>query len=343
MKPLEFAIIGTGFWSRFQLAGWRELDGARCVAVCNRTRSKAEALAREFGVPAVYDDPNELFDRERLDFVDVITDVDTHPRHVHLAIDRGVPVICQKPMAASFAAAAGMVAAAERRGVPFLVHENWRWQPPIRALKRLMESEPIGEPFRARLTFTSAFPVFDNQPFLKDLEQFILTDVGSHILDAVRFLFGEVETICCRTARTRGDIRGENVATALLGMRSGMSVVCELAYAGRTRHECFPQTRILVEGAAGSLELERDHWIHVTLPDRQWSERFPCTAYPWADPAYDVVHSSIVGCNRNLLAALRGDAPAETTGSDNLETMRLVFGCYESAAAAVVKRPLEIC
>jgi predicted dehydrogenase len=85
MKNLRFAIFGTGFWARYQLAAWRELKGAECVALYNRTRSKAEVLAHDFGVPAVYDDPEELLQREQLDFIDIITDVDTHPRFVQLA------------------------------------------------------------------------------------------------------------------------------------------------------------------------------------------------------------------------------------------------------------------
>ena len=52
MKELRFAIFGAGFWTRYQLSGWRELKGARCVAIYNRTRAKAEAIAREFNIPA---------------------------------------------------------------------------------------------------------------------------------------------------------------------------------------------------------------------------------------------------------------------------------------------------
>ncbi len=148
MAKLRFAILGTGFWSRFQLSGWRELDGVECVAVYNRTRSKAEALAREFAIPAVYDDAGELMDQEQLDFVDIITDVDTHSRFVHLAAEYDLPVICQKPMAPSFDEAAQMVEITRQAKVPYFIHENWRWQPPIRALKRLMHEEKIGEVFR---------------------------------------------------------------------------------------------------------------------------------------------------------------------------------------------------
>jgi predicted dehydrogenase len=48
------------------------------------------------------------------------------------------------------------------------------------------------------------------------------------------------------------------------------------------------------------------------------------------------VHASIVACNANLLAALRGEAAGETTGEDNLKTVDLVFESYESARAGQV-------
>ncbi len=99
MSALRYALLGTGFWSRYQLAAWQELEGARCVALFNRTRSKAEAIAAEFGIPAVYDDAESLVTSESLDFIDIVTDVATHPRFVALAAKHRIPVICQKPLA----------------------------------------------------------------------------------------------------------------------------------------------------------------------------------------------------------------------------------------------------
>ena len=82
MKELRFAIVGTGFWSRYQLAAWREVVGAKCVAVCNRTRAKAELIAAEFAVPAVFEDVEKMLREVRPDFLDVITDVGTHEQFV---------------------------------------------------------------------------------------------------------------------------------------------------------------------------------------------------------------------------------------------------------------------
>ena len=116
MKELRFAILGTGFWARYQLAGWREIQGARCVALYNRTPEKAYALAREFGISAVYDSAEKLLEAEKPDFLDVITDASTHSRFVNLAAAKKIPVICQKPMAPSITEAEQMVKAIRDNG-----------------------------------------------------------------------------------------------------------------------------------------------------------------------------------------------------------------------------------
>lgn len=346
---MRIAVIGSGIWARYQVAGWQVLPGVQVAALYNRTRPKADALAKEFKIPAVYNDAEEMIRRERPDAVDIITDVDTHPRFVQLAADLKVPVICQKPMAPSLADAERMVATCKAAGVPFYVHENWRWQFPIRQLRRILDEGTIGTPFRARLDMVSGFPVFINQPFFKTLEQFILTDMGSHVLDVARYLFGEARSVYCQTRRVHHDIRGEDVATVMMDMSpvtaagvsprvaanaQGVTVLCQLAYAENyLEKDYFPQTFAFVEGSEGSVELAPDYFIRVTTEHGTQSRRYAPPRYSWADPAYDVVQSSIVPCNQDLLAGLRGEKTPETTGEDNLKTVRLVFAAYESAAS----------
>jgi len=334
MKKLRFAIFGAGFWAQYQLPAWLELPGVECAAIYNRSLAKAEKLAERFGVTAVYDDPEKLLATEAVDFIDIITDVDTHSRFVHLAAKHKVPVICQKPMAPSLDDAEKTVAACRRARVPLFIHENWRWQTPIRELKKVLDGGDIGKPFRARIDMISGFPVFRNQPFLRELKQFIIADLGSHILDVARFLFGEAETLYCQTDRIHKDIKGEDVATIMLRMGRQTTVVCNMAYAENfLEHDRFPETYLFVEGDKGSIEVGPDHWIRVTTESGTHAQRYPSPRYEWANPAYDVVHASIVPCNANILAALQGKGRAETIGEDNLRTVRLVFASYDSASA----------
>jgi len=344
MKSLRFAVFGAGFWVRYQLAAWREVGGAECVAIYNRTRAKAEALARDFGIPAVYDDPEELLQEAKPDFVDNITEVGGHKALSLLCARHRIPCICQKPMAASLKDAREMVDSFRKAKTRFFVHENWRWQSPMMALRKALGSGIIGTPFRARLTMVSGFDCWANQPALARLDQFILTDLGTHILDVARALFGEAHSLYCLTQRTLAPkVKGENVATLLLSMGAARtSVVVDMAYAKTplepSVRECFPQTLAFIEGPKGSIELCADYLIRLTTSRGTQVTRHAPTRYAWANPAYDIAHASIVPCNANLLAALQGHGKGETTGEDNLKTLELVFGAYESARKnAVVK------
>ncbi|MBA7689279.1 D-apiose dehydrogenase [subsurface metagenome] len=315
------------------MAAWQELEGVECLALFNRTRAKGEGFAKEFGIPKVYDDAEELLRNERVDFVDLCTNPFTLPGFVKMAAAHTVPVISQKPMAPSVAIGEELVETCAQAGIPYYIHENWRWQPQLRQFRSVLDSGDIGTPFRARITMVSGHPVFINEPTLKDLEEFILTDMGTHILDIVRFYFGEPQALYCQSHRVQSDIKGEDVSTVMLLANGGQTTVtCEMGYPGtHYEHDIFPQTLVFVEGDRGTAEVSRDYWIRVTTKEGTRSRQYAPIRYKWAAPDHLEVHASIVLCNASLLRALRGEGEAETTGEDNLKTLRLVHACYESA------------
>jgi D-apiose dehydrogenase len=335
-KPLKFAVIGCGFWAQYQIAAWKELVEAELVAVCDREEDKARATAEKFNAPRYYTSAEALFKQETLDFADIITNVETHATFVKMAADHRIPVICQKPLGPDLVTAQKMVETCLQAGVPLFVHENFRWQAPIRQLKAILASGEIGEVFKGRVTFCSAFPVFDNQPFLAELDRFILTDIGSHILDIVRFLFGEVDNLRCLTQRVNPKIRGEDVANVLMQMKGGAHCYAEMSYASLLEKEAFPQTFVLVEGSKGSVHLGHDFKLKVTTPEGTKEMTVPPAMYDWVNPDYALVQSCMVDLNRDFLTALQQGHPAEITGIDNYRTMQLVYACYDSAATGKV-------
>jgi D-apiose dehydrogenase len=224
------------------------------------------------------------------------------------------------------------VAACREADIPFYIHENFRFQTPIRAVKEALESEVIGTPFRARIEMISGFPVFQNQPFLRTLKHLIITDLGSHLLDIARFLFGEASRLYCQIQSVNSNIAGEDVATILLQMENGADVLVRMAYVENyLENDYFPQTTMFIEGSKGSIELAPLYWLRVTTKQGTHSRRFPPPRYPWADPDYDVVHSSIVPTNADILKELKGEGKSEITAEDNIKTVRLVFTSYDSA------------
>lgn len=333
---LKFAIFGCGFWSQFQLGAWQELEGAECVALFNRTKSKAEALAKRFGVPSFYDDAEELLKNEKLDFIDIITDVDTHEKFTLLGAKYGVDVICQKPLAPSYEAAKRMLQATKDAGVRFYVHENYRWQPQFRRVKEILESGIIGNPFRCETAFITAFPVFETQPFLAELEKFALTDQGSHQFDVLRYLFGEAKTIYCEKQTVNPTIKGEDVTTSILKMKNGVVCIQKISFSSPLEQEIFPQTLLIIEGNKGSIRLDTEFEISTTVGTKTTKETVPMRFYPWQTDRLKPEPPSIVDINQNILDDMLGKGKAENTGADNFETVKLVWAAYESANSGKV-------
>lgn len=203
-------------------------------------------------------------------------------------------------------------------------------------MKHSIESGAIGIPFRARIYFNSRFPIFENQPILATLDQFIIADLGVHLLDVCRFLFGEVSSIYCQSQSVNPSIRGEDVATIILEMNSGMSCTLELSYASIVEYECFPQTLAEIEGDRGTLSLRPDFVLSTITKEVVSTETITLPDYSWIHPQYAVVQSAMVAIHEDFLEAIRNKKSAETSGEDNLMTLRLMHAAYESAKTSQV-------
>jgi D-apiose dehydrogenase len=341
MTKLKFAIFGCGFWSQFQIGAWQEIEGAECVALYNRTKSKAEELAKRFNIPRVYDDAEELLKNENLDFIDIITDVDTHEKFTLLGAKYGVDVICQKPLAPSYESAKRMMKATKDACVRFYVHENYRWQPQFRRVKEILDSGVIGTPFRCETAFLTAFPLFETQPFLAELEEFALTDQGSHQFDVLRYLFGEAETIYCEKQTINPTIKGEDVTTSVLKMKNGVVCIQKISFSSPLEKEIFPQTTLLIEGDKGSIRLDGDFEISITYPIGTQKEIVPMRSYSWQTERLKPEPPAIVDINQNILDDMLGNGKAENTSEDNYETVKLVWAAYKSANTGQVVRLSE--
>ena len=97
-------------------------------------------MGDEFGVFRRYEDAEQMFADGGFDFVDIATTVQSHKPLVELAAKHKVPTICQKPFALNLDDAKAMVKAADEAGIPLMVHENFRWQTPLIAVKTALDS-----------------------------------------------------------------------------------------------------------------------------------------------------------------------------------------------------------
>ena len=126
-KQLKGVGIGAGYFSHFQYEAWTRIPEVTIATLHDRDPVKADAVARQYGIARCYTDYREMLEQERPDFVDIITPPPTHTEIVATAARLGVNIICQKPLAPTYAEAAALVQMAEDAGVRLMVHENLLW------------------------------------------------------------------------------------------------------------------------------------------------------------------------------------------------------------------------
>lgn len=329
---LRGALIGCGFFADNHLHAWRAIDSANIVAVCDTDADRLSRAAKLFDIPAAYSDVDALLAAEQLDFVDIATGPTTHRVLVERVAAAGLAVICQKPIAKTMADAEAIVAVCEAAGVPLAIHENFRWQSPIRAVKAVLDSGAIGTPFFGRVSFRSAYDVYSGQPYLATDERFIVEDLGIHILDIARFLFGEVDTLSAETRRVNPNIRAEDVATILMAHEAGITSVVDCSYASAKPEELFPQSLVEVDGRAGTLRLDANYRLTVHQKDGGTEElSVEPVLLPWAERPWHNIQESVLAFQRNAAECFAAGKAPETSGRDNLKTFALVDAVYRSA------------
>ena len=191
------------------------MPDVRIVAACDANLSRASAIA-----PRAYDSAVEMLDNEELDFVDIATRPDSHLDLVRLTLSRGIPTICQKPMADSFDDAAAMAALGDAPGARLMMHENWRWQPWFRAAKVMIDAGTIGKPvayyFRTRQRDGLGPSPYPNQPYFREMPRLLIHETLIHHVDTAKFFFGKIQSVYAHARRHNAVIQGEDRALLTL-------------------------------------------------------------------------------------------------------------------------------
>ena len=335
MPTFKGALIGCGFFAINQMHGWQDLDDVEIVAICDQDPERLQIVGDQFGVSRRYLSAQEMFAAGGFDFVDIATTVGSHRALVEMAAEHGVPAICQKPFAPSLADAKAMVTAADRSGIALMIHENFRWQTPLLAVKAVLDSGVIGQPFWGRVSFRSGFDVFAGQPYLARGKRFIIEDLGIHSLDIARYLFGDVARMTARTRRINPAIAGEDVATMMLDHENGVTSIVDVSYASRLPEEPFPETFVEIDGNKGTLRLGKDYRlvVHGTEGTRELS--VAPALLPWASRPWHNIQESVALIQKHWIEMLQDGQEPDTSGRDNLKTFALVEAAYLSAEKGV--------
>jgi predicted dehydrogenase len=329
---LKAVLVGCGYTSGFQLAAWRDLEDVDVLAVSSHDLADAQARAAEFAVPAAYDNYERMLDEVSPDFVDIATPAESHLELTRAAAERGIHVLCQKPMAETRNEIEAMIDVCERNGVVLTINENARFQPWFRTMQALVSAGRLGVPRLLRFVSRAALARrpggFGEQAFLAGKRRLIVLDLGVHFVDTARFLLGEVDTVVASMQRISPLVEGED--TAFMMMRHGEALcTIDLSWAHkRWARAAKPATwgDVSVEGDEGMATIGLAGTLDV-----------------WTEHGHDAIEHGAHGVQDGYLAmqahfvrCLRDGVEAETSGRSTARTMDVVLGAYESAEQGTV-------
>jgi len=333
VKRLRVCLIGCGAISPFHLAGWKQVEDAELVALCDLDPRKAQVAAAQHGVPAVYTDYMEMVAKERPDAVDVVTPTATHAEIVGRLADCGVHVLCQKPLAEDMAEAVAMVEACERAGVTMMVHQNFRAQPFPVYIKGLIDDGVLGRVhycrFFHRLPYCVPGPdgrvrMLDREPYLARYEPLVLLHMVIHHLDTSRYLMGEPTSLYAVNHTFGGNTQGENHVNVVLNYPD---VICTIDESWVT-----PGVETIgfwVEGDRRVVAAENDD-LTVHHADGRTSRTTMQELYPGYAETHNIDYYSFHSVQRQFTeCVLTGRVPT-TNGRDNLKSLNLVFKAFQS-------------
>lgn len=202
MKQVKIGVIGCGgIAMKKHLPAYKNNPKATLVAFCDVSAERAEEAKERFGCEGarVYTDYRELLKDEDVDAVLVLTHNKVHCEMTVAALDAGKHVMCEKPMATSYAETQEMIAARDRSGKVLTVAYQNRYRPDSIHLKALAEDGAFGEIYYAEATAIRRRSVPTWGVFIDEEKQGggPLIDIGTHALDLTLYVMDNYEPAFC--------------------------------------------------------------------------------------------------------------------------------------------------
>ena len=329
---LKGVCIGTGYFSDFHYDAWNRIEEVEITAISSLQPDRAKAIQAKFNIQHFYENYQEMLIKEKPDFVDIITPPDTHGEICRFAADLGIHIICQKPLMPSFDEAEKLVNDIAKKDVRFIVHENFRFQPWHREIKKLIESGVIGTVhnlnFRSRMgDGWGEHAYLDRQPYFRDYERLLIYETGVHFIDIFRYHIGNPSQVFSHLRRLNPVIKGEDTAMMMLYFGENGLATWD---ANRYNEHNYTVNRYtfgeyLVEGTQGSIRLYSDGKITIQQLEK------PEIAHQYAHQNIGFAGDSVMFFSQHAIEAIINQTKAETEADEYLKTLRVQEAVYQSA------------
>jgi predicted dehydrogenase len=198
-KQLRIGIIGTSNYvesSHYHL--FHADPRVQIAAICGRRREPAEDLARKYAVPAIYSDYRKMIESAGLDAIVIGAPDDLHYPMTMTALEAGLHVLCEKPIAMNARDAKAMLDRAEEKNLRHMTYFTWRMMPLYQYIYDMIQQGAIGKLIVSQFNFQFSFGLNSKYTWRADgaHSNGVAGDLGAHMFDLARFFCGDISRVC---------------------------------------------------------------------------------------------------------------------------------------------------
>ncbi len=271
---LNFAIIGFGGLGKVHFRNLKEVmkveQDINLVAICDVEESaftsqvqmniSTENAHLDVSKYKFYKDAEEMFDKEQLDFVITALPTYLHAPIAIKAMERGIHVFSEKPMAVNVEQAQAMLDAAKKNNVKLLIGQCIRYFPSYNAVKKLVDTEEYGKVRFANFVRWSMLPRWSWQNWFVDEKKSggVVLDLHVHDLDYISYVFGKPKSVYTKSSHNSVD--HDTVVT--LFNYDGMVVTASSTWGMQLKYPFTAEFTVAFERA--TVELKRDKLMIYT-------------------------------------------------------------------------------
>lgn len=273
-KKVRIGLIGAGNIAHTHLESYKKLENAEIVAVCDINEENLNRTADEYNIKARYTDLDEMLKNEELDAADVCVWNNAHSTCAIKALNAGLDVLCEKPMAISLSEAKKMYDAAEKSGKLLMIGFVMRFGDGARVAKDFIDNDYLGDIYYSKATYLRRHG--NPGGWFADVSRSgggPVIDLGVHVIDYTRYLMGSPKPVSVYAATfdklsnrknlktapswvpkdaTPDDVcTVEDMATALIRYDNGAVTLLETSYS----LNCEPRTDIELFGTKGGFKV----------------------------------------------------------------------------------------
>jgi predicted dehydrogenase len=334
MMRIKIGFTGTGYISQVHAMAAQKIDGVELVAVVNHRRESMVEFAEKFDIPLQYNTIGEMLADGEVDAVSVNTPNYLHAPETIAALNAGVHVMVEKPMAMNAGEAEKMLSASVESGSVLMVAHCWRFDEEVQWLKSQVDAGKLGKIVR-----TKGYSVHSNWgpsgwfTQAKYAGGGAMADMGVHAVDTVRFLLGDPQpvSVYARIGTYYQDFDVDDTGVIIVNWENG--VVSYIESGWWQPHKDGAEASTQLYGVKGFGEVFPTRLRLPDPADQKVEEVDGGFPFPRQDQAHQVMYD---GQLAYFIDCIREGKLPNPGGLEGLVNMQVVDAAYQSARTGKV-------